>query len=58
MTVEERIARDKPVEWIAELMRKTGKSEVTIYKIAKRLGRKPTLEELENRTSGRPRKYL
>lgn len=58
MTVEEKIARDKPVEWVAELMRRTGKSEVTIYKVAKKLGRIPTAEEVVNRVSGRPRKYL
>lgn len=42
---------------IQELALKTGRSQVTIYKIAKRLGRIPTIEEIVNRKAGRPRKY-
>jgi hypothetical protein len=58
MTIEEKIAKYKPVDWVAELMRKTGKSDITIYKTAKKLGRKPTAEEVLNRKAGRPKKYL
>lgn len=42
---------------IDELVEKTGKSKVTVYKVAKRLGRIPTVEEVMNRPVGRPRKY-
>jgi predicted transcriptional regulator len=42
---------------IDELAEKTGKSKVVIYKVAKRLGRIPTIEEVMNRQTGRPRKY-
>lgn len=42
---------------IDELAEKTGKSKVVIYKVAKRLGRIPTIEEIMNRQVGRPRKY-
>jgi hypothetical protein len=39
-------------------MRKTGRSEITIYKTARKLGRIPTAQEVLNRKAGRPRKYL
>jgi hypothetical protein len=42
---------------IDELVENTGKSKVTIYKVARRLGRIPTIEEVMNRKAGRPRKY-
>lgn len=42
---------------IDELVKKTGKSKVTIYKVARKLGRIPTEEEVLNRSVGRPRKY-
>lgn len=58
MTIEEKIAKYKPTDWVAELMRKTGRSEITIYKTARKLGRIPTAEEVLNRKSGRPKKYL
>lgn len=42
-----------------ELAEKSGLSLTRVYKIAQRLGRKPTLTELlsRNRKSGRPNKY-
>ena len=43
---------------IDELAEKTGKSKVTIYKVARRLGRIPTIEEVMNRQNGRPKKYF
>lgn len=42
---------------IDELAEITGRSRVTIYKVARRLGRIPTIEEVLNRKNGRPRKY-
>ena len=42
---------------VDELVKETGKSRVTIYKVAKRLGRLPSVEEIMNRPVGRPRKY-
>ena len=47
---------------IDELSQKTGRSKVTIYKVAKRLQEKgidrlPTEDEILNRKVGRPRKY-
>ena len=42
---------------IDELVKITGRSRVTIYKVARRLGRIPTIEEVLNRKNGRPRKY-
>ena len=58
MTIEEKIAKYKPADWVAELMRKTERSEITIYKVAKKVGRIPTAEEVLNRKTVRPRKYL
>ena len=43
---------------IDELAEITGRSRVTIYKVARRLGRIPTIEEVLNRKNGRPRKYI
>ena len=43
---------------IQELAEITGRSRVTIYKVARRLGRIPTIEEVLNRKNGRPRKYI
>jgi predicted DNA-binding transcriptional regulator AlpA len=43
---------------VKELVELGGKSETTIYKLAKRLGRLPTIEEVkEERLPGRPKKY-
>lgn len=42
---------------IDELAEITGRSRVTIYKVARRLGRIPTIEEVLNRKNGRPKKY-
>lgn len=47
----------KVPSWVEELMKETGRSFITIYKVARRLGRKPTKEEVLNRPVGRPRKY-
>lgn len=40
-----------------ELASKTKRSKVVIYKLARKLGRVPTEEEILNRSVGRPRKY-
>lgn len=58
MGIEEKISKHKPTDWVAELMRKTGRSEIAIYKAARKLGRIPTVEEILNRKAGRPKKYL
>lgn len=42
---------------VQELMKLTGRSKTTIYKLASKLGRLPTVEEVLNRPNGRPRKY-
>ncbi len=42
---------------IKELVEKSGRSKSVIYKLAKELGRTPTLAEIENRPTGRPKKY-
>lgn len=43
---------------VKELSIKSGFSQVTIYKLAKKLGRLPTLEEIKApRKCGRPAKY-
>lgn len=42
---------------VDELAKATGKSKVTIYKVARKLGRLPTVDEVLNRKVGRPRKY-
>lgn len=48
----------KELSKIEELALKSGKSRPTIYYHAKKLGRLPTLEELQNaKRTGRPRKY-
>lgn len=57
MSVEEIIEVHRVPEWCAELMKATGKSKVTVYKIAKRLHRTPTVSELVSRKNGRPRKW-
>ena len=43
---------------IKELAEKTGKSEQSIYALARKLNRKPTLEEVESVKKGRPKKYV
>lgn len=40
-----------------ELARITGRTTTVIYKLAKRLGRLPTVKEVLNRKNGRPKKY-
>ena len=42
---------------VKELAQKTGRSTQVIYRLIKRLGRVPTVEEIQNRSNGRPRKY-
>lgn len=42
---------------IAELAKKTNRSRTAVYRLAKRLGRLPTIEEVEGRKNGRPVKY-
>ena len=42
---------------VEELAKETGKSKVVIYKLATRLGRLPSKEEVLNRKNGRPPKY-
>ena len=42
---------------VDELVEATGRSRVTIYKVARKLGRMPSVEEILNRKNGRPRKY-
>lgn len=43
---------------IEELAKKTNRSYVVVYKVARKLGRVPTEEEILNRKPGRPRKYV
>lgn len=42
---------------ISELSKITGKSRAAIYNLAKKLGRIPTIEEINNQKVGRPTKY-
>lgn len=42
---------------ISELAEKSGKSKVAVYNLAKKLGRKPTLEEIVSVKRGRISKY-
>lgn len=42
---------------VKELAQKTGRSTQAIYQLIKKLGRVPTIEEIQNRPVGRPRKY-
>lgn len=44
---------------VQQLAEKTKVTEARVYQIAKKLGRLPTLEEIESRKGkrGRPRKY-
>lgn len=42
---------------LEELSKKTGKSRTVIYRLAKKLGRTPTEEEVMQRKNGRPSKY-
>jgi hypothetical protein len=58
MTIEERIQKYKVADWVADLMRKTGRSQTVIYNMARKLKRQPTVDEILNRTNGRPKKYL
>ena len=48
----------KPSLGVSEIAEVTGKSRAWIYKMAERLGRIPTIQEVENTPpSGRPAKY-
>lgn len=58
MTIEEKIQKYKVAGWVADLMRKTGRSQTVIYNMARKLKRQPTVDEILNRTNGRPKKYL
>lgn len=42
---------------IKELAETTGKTQVAIYNLAKKLGRKPTIEEIMSVKRGRKCKY-
>lgn len=42
---------------VKELSERTGKCPAAIYKLCKKLGRMPTVEEVKNQKAGRPRKY-
>ena len=42
---------------VEDLARITNRSKSAIYRLAKRLGRLPTIEEIEKRKTGRPNKY-
>lgn len=42
---------------IKELAEETGKNKASIYHLAKKLGRTPTVEEIKNVKMGRPSKY-
>ena len=43
--------------WAQELADKTGKTRSSIYYLARKLGRKPTLQDIQNIKLGRPEKY-
>lgn len=45
------------LNWCEDLHRKTGKSKQWIYRVARRLGRKPTVKDLTNVKKGRPSIY-
>lgn len=42
---------------VEELAKKTNRCNSAIYRLARKLGRLPTEEEVLNRQVGRPRKY-
>lgn len=42
---------------VKELAEQTGKSRVVIYRLCKRFGRLPTIEEINGRKNGRPLKF-
>jgi hypothetical protein len=46
--------KENPVNILAK---KTGRSRMAIYNLAKKLGRLPTEEEVLSQKVGRPRKY-
>ena len=58
MKVEEAKKKYKLADWVVDLMEKTGKSQTTIYNLARKLKRQPTVDEILNRPTGRPKKYL
>lgn len=43
---------------IADIANITKRSKVTVYKLARKLGRIPTIEEVLKRKNGRPKKYF
>lgn len=51
------MAENKENLSVKELAEKTGRSTQVIYRLIKKLGRVPTIEEINNRPNGRPRKY-
>ena len=53
-----KVVFSKPSLGVSEIAEVTGKSRAWIYKMAERLGRIPTIQEVENTPpSGRPAKY-
>ena len=53
-----KIVFSKPSLGVSEISEVTGKSRAWIYKMAEKLGRLPTIQEVENTPpSGRPTKY-
>lgn len=53
-----KIVFSKPSLGVSEIAEVTGKSRAWIYKMAEKLGRLPTIQEVENTPpSGRPAKY-
>lgn len=53
-----KVVFSKPSLGVSEIAEVTGKSRAWIYKMAERLGRIPTIQEVENTPpSGRPTKY-
>lgn len=47
----------KKKNWAVDLAERSGKSRAAIYKLAERLGRRPTLREVKNQRNGRPPKF-
>ena len=49
---------EKKTLTVKDLCDLTGKKKSTIYRLAKELGRLPTVEEVKSIQMGRPRKYF
>lgn len=43
--------------WAEDLAEKTGRTRASIYYIARKLGKKPTIREINAIKQGRPEKY-